>query len=650
MNKTKEIIRNILVKNYLYIIGVILFTYKGLLLNFMLGMTIGKEMYLITAAIPMLLLVPVIGSKKKFAFIYTNIAYAIITLLIFANYIYYNYSTNFLSVYQIENLKYGKEIALALDYMITLKNITIFWLDNIILLLLPIFGKDLFKKLKRGTKSAHGDSSLSSEEIETNGTHSQEKEIDSKKRKYYKFIFLFLVIILNIVLMQTKIERTYRYYTYNKTLMVKHISIYYYHFEDIKEYYKEIFYKEKIDVSKIEDISKQNTEAKRTNEELYEIAGNNNVIILQLESLNSFIIDQKVNGKEITPNLNKFYRENIYFPDMYNQGLGTTADSEHAFATSLYPLENGRVFQKYYNNQWDDLYSILKENGYSTSFMHPNVSTFWNRYAVYNKGYHIDEYNDISQFIEKGEFAGEFFSDENFLEQSVEILKTYSQPFCTMLVSVTAHIPYELYGVSNLEEKLSIHVENIEDEEFKNYLLSCNFVDYSFGVFLQRLKEANLLENSILIVYGDHGAGLSNKESIESLYIENGKAYNRNIEKLQDTHVPFGMKVSGLSKIKINNTVSKIDVKPTILNLLGIEDKFSMGEDLFGGKDYSYIKGIGFVTSSTFYIDEEYIDRKTNQIIQPDENLIYLTNKMNDDIWLSDIIIRNNLFKTLLTR
>ena len=78
---------------------------------------------------------------------------------------------------------------------------------------------------------------------------------------------------------------------------------------------------------------------------------------------------------------------------MYNQGLGSTADSEFEMENSLYPLENGYVFQKYYNNDWEDIYTTLRENGYYTSFMHPNTSTFWNREEVYNTGYKIDEYN-----------------------------------------------------------------------------------------------------------------------------------------------------------------------------------------------------------------------------------------------------------------
>ena len=102
----------------------------------------------------------------------------------------------------------------------------------------------------------------------------------------------------------------------------------------------------------------------------------------------------------------------------------------------MYPLENGYVFQKYYDNKWLDIYTTLREKGYYTSFMHPNTSTFWNREEVYKTGYHIDEYNDINKFPNI-ETAGGFYSDEGFFEEAVKIMNTYEKKFCTTLVSVT---------------------------------------------------------------------------------------------------------------------------------------------------------------------------------------------------------------------
>ena len=333
---------------------------------------------------------------------------------------------------------------------------------------------------------------------------------------------------------------------------------------------------------------------------------------------------------------------------MYNQGLGTTADSEFEMENSMYPLENGYVFQKYYSNTWLDIYTTLKEEGYYTSFMHPNISTFWNREEMYNNGYKIDEYNDIDKFpnIER---AGEFYSDEGFFKEAVKIMNSYEGKFCTTLVSVTTHIPFYLTGVSNLEEKITITSEDVKeygDEYFRNYLISCNFVDYAFGEFIKELEKTGLMEKSILVVYGDHGAGLTCTDDIKKLYEENSLVYTEFEDAIKDVHIPFGIKIPGAEENYIvEKSVAKIDIKPTILDLLGVEDNFSIGETIFGDKDYSFIKGLGYVTSKNYYLNGKYYERKTFEEIEETEELKGLLDRMNDEIYLSDTSIKNNLIE-----
>ena len=79
-------------------------------------------------------------------------------------------------------------------------------------------------------------------------------------------------------------------------------------------------------------------------EEKYQLEGilkDKNVIILQLESVQEFVINKEINDKQITPNLNKFLAENIEIKNMNMQSYSTTADSEHSTITSIYPMENG---------------------------------------------------------------------------------------------------------------------------------------------------------------------------------------------------------------------------------------------------------------------------------------------------------------------
>ena len=115
-------------------------------MNKLLGMNIKKEMLWITVCIPMIIMFQCINKKGKKTFILANIIYLIFSILIYANYVYYNYSTNFLSVFQIENIKYAEEIGMSLQYLINLKSLFTFFIDNIILGILSVV---ILKKRKK---------------------------------------------------------------------------------------------------------------------------------------------------------------------------------------------------------------------------------------------------------------------------------------------------------------------------------------------------------------------------------------------------------------------------------------------------------------------------------------------------------------------
>lgn len=611
--KVLPIIKN----NLIFIIGVFLLLYKSLLLDMSIGLEIKAITVLRTFIVSSLIMCPTINHKDKFGYIYMNIIFFVISIVIYSDYLYYKYSTNFLSLYQIENMKYAKDIGSGLFTIINIKNMLLFLFDNIIV----AFGSRIL--------------------------YTKFENLNYSKSKF-KTVLILIIIALNVFVVKTKIHKIYLERIYNKSLMVQDLSIYFYHYEDFKDYFSSIFGKEKVDENLLSSIYNENLSDKPAQTEYTGVAKDCNVIIVQLESLSEYMIGKTVNGKEITPNLNKFFKENIYCNNMYNQGLGTTADSEFEMENSMYPLENGYVFQKYFNNNWLDIYTTLREHGYHTSFMHPYTSEYWNRDSVYKSGYNIDEYSTISSFpnIEK---AGGFYSDEGFFDEAVDIIDSYEGNFCTTLVTVTTHIPFELTGISDLENKLTLTDDDLESCEhwiFKNYARCCNFTDYAFGKFVKKLESHGILDNTILVVYGDHGPGISETYNIENLYIENNMDYTEFEHTVRDIHIPFGIKIPNVSKPNmINNAVSKIDIKPTIMDLLGFDDNFSLGESIFSGKDYSFIKGLGYVTSNYYCFDDNYYSRQTLQEVAPTMEFERLLRKMKNEIYLSDMIIKNNLLK-----
>ena len=109
-----------------------------------------------------------------------------------------------------------------------------------------------------------------------------------------------------------------------------------------------------------------------------------NVIMVQLEAFQNFVIGQKINGQEVTPNMNKLLGESMYFKNFYHQtSQGRTSDADLAANASLQPLITGSVFIRYAQHQYDSMPSTLKDNGYTTSVFHAYDGGFWNRNAMY---------------------------------------------------------------------------------------------------------------------------------------------------------------------------------------------------------------------------------------------------------------------------
>ena len=287
--------------------------------------------------------------------------------------------------------------------------------------------------------------------------------------------------------------------------------------------------------------------------------------------MQEFVLHQEINGEEITPNLNRFLEDNVEFSNMFMQSYSTTADSEHSTITSLYPMENGMAFSKYYTNQYDDLFKMFHENGYYTSYMHGNYPYFWNRGNVYGR-MEVDELDLKEQFEDLSENINGDLSDELLYRQAVQKLKTQEQPFISYIVSASSHTPYILEGLQD-RSKVTIDVGEYKDTYFGNYLEAVNYADYAFGVFLEELKKEDLYDDTAILVFGDHnGLSMYQEEMMNFL-----KQKNPNLDdidlKLNYIRVACGFKIPGIEKQKIEKTVSKLDIKPTLTYLAGIEDR-----------------------------------------------------------------------------
>lgn len=292
-----------------------------------------------------------------------------------------------------------------------------------------------------------------------------------------------------------------------------------------------------------------------------------NLLVIQVESLETLLLNQTFNGHEITPNLNRINRSSIYFPNIIPQvRAGNSSDAEFMFNTSLLPLKNGSVFFRFPYNHYNSLASILKRRGYSTVAFHGDEASFWNRKEAY-KSLEFDSYFSIENF-RPDEIIGMGLSDKSFFLQSYQMLKNIKQPFYAFFITLTSHTPYDIP-----EDERNTNLPDVP------YLQSIHYTDKTIGMFIDLLKKDGMLENSIIVFYGDH-KGLNpdeRKQLVKLLDVQD-------IVDLTD-RIPFIIYHPSIKKQEHQIVGGQIDMFPTVANVMGINtiefDGSIIGGDLF---------------------------------------------------------------------
>ena len=351
---------------------------------------------------------------------------------------------------------------------------------------------------------------------------------------------------------------------------------------------------------------KGNAYVPATDQASYGIAKDRNVFVIQVESLQGFVINQKVNGQEITPNLNALLKDSTYFDNVYQQiGAGNTSDAEWMMHTSLYPEGMDPTVNVITGNPVPSLARTLQKHGYGTATYHAHDITYWSRDKLYS-AIGFDTIFTTEEIPEEQEI-GFGPSDEVLFDfaakQLPEQLKEYGKLYSN-IVTLTSHTPFEM------PEKFQYLTlpESYEGTYVGNYLQSIRYTDEQIGKFVDTLKKDGLYDNALLLIYGDHSGihGAPVTQADEEVLSEMlGHSYN-----LQDRFIiPVIFAASGLfTGETIDHLGGQLDLMPTLLNLLGIEhDAQMMGHNLFHyennllGMRY-YMPGSSFINNDTLYV------------------------------------------------
>lgn len=558
-------------------------------------------------------------------FIFGTLVNLLFSILMFADNLYYNYSTSLLSVSQISNLQYSEQIGTALKDLLNVVQI-LYFIDIIVVIFLLLIRYIKLEKIK-----------------------------NRKFKPAILYTLIMVVIYSSTIPSYVSEAETCRY---NKKMQLEKGTLYTFHLLDIKsnmDLKKTAKYTTKEEMLEVYDELEKTYDDNYV-EDIYNfnnIAAEKNVILLQLESYQNFLLNKTINGKEITPNINKFMDENIRINNMMIQSYSTTADSEHSAINSLYPLENGMAFAQYSSNSYDDIFGVYSDANYYTIYMHGNEGAFWNRNNVYRL-LDIDELDFIENFDPDSERINNWISDEALYRQAVKKLKVAENEngkFFANIVSASCHNGFDLPGLENKYEKVSIDVGEYKDTFFGQYLEAANYADYAFGIFIDELKANGLYDDTVILLYGDHyGMQMYNEEMLDFIEKQDHKLNNVD-EEINYINVVCGIKIPGVNHMVIDKTVSKLDIKPTLANICGIKDGLSLGTNIFGNKDFACLNN-GIIVTNDFYYNGEWYKKSDGTKINMNEidgitrgRLSYYETCMEQEINISNSIVLNNLLK-----
>lgn len=358
-----------------------------------------------------------------------------------------------------------------------------------------------------------------------------------------------------------------------------------------------------------------------------------NVIVIHAESLQTIALNREFEGKEVTPTLNRLSKEGAYFSNFYSEvGVGTSSDAEFTFSTSLMPSNNGTVFVNYFDRDYNTIQKMFKSNGYYTFSMHGNTGDFWNRATMHeNMGY--DKFYSKSSF-KIDETIGLGISDKSFFKQVVpkikKIKEKQNKPFYGTLITLTNHTPWsdlKLMDEFPTTWTVDINGQNVTRDYINgttlgDYFRSVHYSDQALEQFINDMDESGLLDDTVIVIYGDHDARIS-KKYYNTLYNydpytdkvkqegEDGYVdYNDYMYQL-DKKVPFIIwsKDKKVQK-QIDSVSGMIDVLPTLSNMFGVgTNKYQLGHDLFSVKDNTIV-----FTDGSYVTDKIYYDGQSGEI------------------------------------
>ena len=367
-----------------------------------------------------------------------------------------------------------------------------------------------------------------------------------------------------------------------------------------------------------------------------------NVITIMVESGQSFAINET-----LTPNLYKMTQEGLYFPNHYSEN--STKASELIGMLGTYPSESIKTADYTYDFSFS-LANILNEKGYRTAYFHENLGSFYDReYMLPQVGFeevyfHDDLFPDEALFG----WSGDYTLDSRTMDRMLEIMFSddgYDEPFYWFWTTLSMHGPYNYNvpsdrGLNNFQKFTNLGYFDLIDQaeadglwtnilddseeladpgRYRFYQAAVMDLDAAMGKLLDKLEEENILDDTVILFYGDHYVyyhqmhlRINDIEEGDIGYIDKYKTmfaiYNPLLTNAYLTN-------EETSQTTIDKFVTPYDILPTYFHLMGIPyyKNFTLGESVLTDRETIF-----YSNKMTAFFNQSYFSFNDSEIAYPE--------------------------------
>ena len=284
-----------------------------------------------------------------------------------------------------------------------------------------------------------------------------------------------------------------------------------------------------------------------------------NIIFILVESYLSVTSDLVIEGKEITPNMNRLKHDStVYFNSHMrpNVSIGESADGQFIYMAGLLPLHSEITVSKAKKDTIIGLPEQMKKvfPDLKSYTLIPTNPSLWEQQPM-TEAYGFDKlYSMIDYQAEIDHNNDGFLTDGMIFKYASYKDKSIQQPFFSLILTMSMHQPYDAFE----EHGFEVTDKNLP-QRYKNYLNSCHFFDMQIGKYLEELKEKGLYDNSLIIIVSDHDA--------RPRYLD--------MEGKISDDIPIYIINGGFDPSTAwNGECNQLDVYTTILDIMGVDSQW----------------------------------------------------------------------------